>query len=315
MFSASLNIVLIQIDAQKYILISDSNIINQVRNWHKENENTNKWVTISYYLNSTKTQNIMKSYSEILTLRNLHVALNGPGSILEYPLVQKNQQNSVLYEQQEYPQTDELIRNILSGDSSQSTEWINNYFLYYINSASSTDLNHNLFEVLDNIYNKCIYPSKCIKDNFEDKSDLYKRILSVESITLLKTIVFEVIYKLINELTTVKEDRYQMMVKHICQYIEENYSHQLTIDSLAEKFYFSPNYLRALFKKHTGDTILKHLTAVRMKHAIDMLQDTSLKINDISQKIGYLNPSYFCAIFLKKYGVTPNQYRNKVTTK
>ncbi|WP_169082357.1 AraC family transcriptional regulator [Paenibacillus sp. PL91] len=36
---------------------------------------------------------------------------------------------------------------------------------------------------------------------------------------------------------------------------------------------------------------------------------TPLRIKEISENIGFLNSTYFITVFKKKYGVSPNQYR------
>ena len=40
------------------------------------------------------------------------------------------------------------------------------------------------------------------------------------------------------------------------------------------------------------------------------LKNTNKKINVICQQVGYPDPKYFCTLFKKETGVTPNQYRS-----
>lgn len=40
-----------------------------------------------------------------------------------------------------------------------------------------------------------------------------------------------------------------------------------------------------------------------------MLSETNFQISEIAKKAGYSDAKYFCTIFKKKMGITPNQYR------
>ncbi len=73
--------------------------------------------------------------------------------------------------------------------------------------------------------------------------------------------------------------------------------------------YLSPSYLSSLFKRSTGRTIMQYITLFRMRRACHLLSKTNMKIVQICREAGYTNPSYFCFLFKKYFGITPNQYR------
>lgn len=95
-------------------------------------------------------------------------------------------------------------------------------------------------------------------------------------------------------------------------YLEKNYMHVCSVEEMAEGIRLSPNYLRSLFKAGTGQTILEYMTDFRLQKACVFLRDKSLKVKDVSLMVGYENVSYFSQIFVKRYGVTPNEYRKMV---
>ena len=49
-----------------------------------------------------------------------------------------------------------------------------------------------------------------------------------------------------------------------------------------------------------------------MQKAVEMLKDHSLKIYDVSKKVGYESTSYFCQVFKQFYGTTPKDYMESV---
>ena len=57
------------------------------------------------------------------------------------------------------------------------------------------------------------------------------------------------------------------------------------------------------------------LIHICMERSVVLLKGTNMRVNDISKKVGYENPSHYCAVFRKQMGVTPNQFRSKLTGK
>lgn len=93
------------------------------------------------------------------------------------------------------------------------------------------------------------------------------------------------------------------------QYIQEHYGQALSLDILAERVYLTPHYLSSIFIQEKGIGISKYIKTLRMEKARELLRDTNMKINEISEKVGYSSLSYFCRSFRNEYGVTPEQYR------
>ena len=109
-----------------------------------------------------------------------------------------------------------------------------------------------------------------------------------------------------------QEDPNYYVVAWVKDYIDKNYSGVCSVEEMAEGLRLSPNYLRSLFKAGTGQTILEYLTDFRLQKACEHLKDKTQKVKDISLQVGYENVSYFSQVFVKRYGVTPNEYRKMV---
>lgn len=94
-------------------------------------------------------------------------------------------------------------------------------------------------------------------------------------------------------------------------YINKHYNEKLNLAYVANLvdlnyFYFSRN-----FKKEVGVTFLEYVTEKRMKEAIKLLDDPSLKIYEISDMLGYDDCKYFFKIFKTRFGVSPSVFREK----
>lgn len=101
------------------------------------------------------------------------------------------------------------------------------------------------------------------------------------------------------------------VVQKVKQIIQNRYNEDISLDLLADEVGFAPAYLSYIFKKETGENIIKYLTDYRMEQAKVFLDEGVLKIVQIAKQCGYENQSYFNRLFKNAYGITPKQYREK----
>lgn len=102
------------------------------------------------------------------------------------------------------------------------------------------------------------------------------------------------------------------IVEQICTHIKENFMEDISLESCADEVNTNPYTLSKAFKKVIGVNFIDYLTGLRMDKAKELLLQTNMKINDIAEDVGYRH-SYFNRIFKKQIGVTPSQYRKKLT--
>ncbi len=96
-------------------------------------------------------------------------------------------------------------------------------------------------------------------------------------------------------------------------YIESVYADpNLSADAVCEHLHLSPSYLRALFKRQTGSTIIGYITKARMERARTLLEDGTLKNSQVAEKVGYVDPHYFSYCFKQYFGASPNEMREKL---
>ena len=100
------------------------------------------------------------------------------------------------------------------------------------------------------------------------------------------------------------------VVRKVMEYVGKNYAKPMTVEEMAEEIHLSSNYIRTIFKEGTGQTILEYITDFRFAKACELLREPSYKVKEVSMMVGYENVSYFCSVFTKRYGMTPNEFRN-----
>lgn len=147
--------------------------------------------------------------------------------------------------------------------------------------------------------------------NFDQKLVEYiEQIYSTKSLEELKRIVITIIHNMIQTSSTESsENRIVQMSKEI---IYKNYGDSnLGVATIAGKLDVSVAYLSSLFKMETGQNLVKFITKYRIEKSKELLKHTNMKVNDVANHVGYINPSYFISIFRNHEGVSPTQYRGK----
>ena len=100
------------------------------------------------------------------------------------------------------------------------------------------------------------------------------------------------------------------MIEQAKKYIVEHIMDDISLEDVAEKFYFSQYYFSRLFKAKTGENLIDYIIRVKMDKAAHLLKNHKYKIYEISDMVGYKNHQYFTKVFKRYSGYTPNAYRS-----
>jgi AraC-like DNA-binding protein/mannose-6-phosphate isomerase-like protein (cupin superfamily) len=95
-------------------------------------------------------------------------------------------------------------------------------------------------------------------------------------------------------------------------YIENNFSKNITIAKLCEITELPETTFRRTFKKITGSLPIDYLVHIRIEKAAEMMREKpGLHVVDVCISSGFENTGYFSRKFKKIIGVTPIQYLKK----
>ena len=108
------------------------------------------------------------------------------------------------------------------------------------------------------------------------------------------------------------EKEYSQAVRRAISYMEEHYDSSLALPDVASHVGLSAEYLSRIFREDTGMKFIVYLNNLRLKHAIELLENTNLKVYEVAEKVGYSNLSYFSTVFKKNFGQNPFDYKNKM---
>lgn len=114
--------------------------------------------------------------------------------------------------------------------------------------------------------------------------------------------------KSFNDLFFGKKSAGALAAKTIYEYLEDHAAENLTLTKIAEDTFFSPSYIKKVFKKYADKTVFEALTEIRIKKAKQMLSDGK-SVKETAESLSFCNSAYFAARFKKVTGVTPSEFR------
>lgn len=97
-------------------------------------------------------------------------------------------------------------------------------------------------------------------------------------------------------------------IQACCDYIMINLEKNLSIQDIAGRVGYTPNYLGRKFKKEIGYTIGDYIHIKKMEYAKALLRDKRMSIQDVSERLGYCSGSYFSEMFRHYVKLSPTEY-------
>lgn len=163
---------------------------------------------------------------------------------------------------------------------------------------------HIIFNCRNDHSDLLFYMNAMLKEMEERNKDfelVCQNLLEVLIVKLIRrtNFAFDVI-------SSVKISRDCIRVK---QYIEANYTTDITLDSLAEISHLNKYYLVHAFTRHFGCSPIHYLCNVRIQASKELLTCTDYNISEVAQSTGFSSQSYFAQCFQKHCHMSASAYR------
>ncbi len=110
---------------------------------------------------------------------------------------------------------------------------------------------------------------------------------------------------------SVMADDIAAKIEKVKHFVERNCHKKVCLEDAAQAVSLSPKYLSRIFKSVTGIGFNRYKLKIKIGESKRLLKNTSLNINQVSDKIGYRNTESFIRIFEKFTRLTPTGYRRK----
>ena len=98
----------------------------------------------------------------------------------------------------------------------------------------------------------------------------------------------------------------QKIIAEILADIEAHLSEPFDITQVAQKYSFSPNYLRKLFKDFTGVPPIQYVNRLRIIYACECMEQLGMDSKNAAESVGIYDMNYFSRLFKQIMGYTPS---------
>ena len=122
----------------------------------------------------------------------------------------------------------------------------------------------------------------------------FAQIHSMNTISQMSEAIGEFLSTLLADNASHSSIKNSEILEKVKAYIADNPEKDLSIETLADRFFLSTSYLRKLFKTLYNTSIKRYVLDVRMQKARQLLENPKLKIVDIAQATGYLTTQSLC---------------------
>ncbi len=118
--------------------------------------------------------------------------------------------------------------------------------------------------------------------------------------------------ELCQSISNIKHASINETAEIIRRYIDENYCDpNLCIKQLSDQFSMHRTLISKIFKKHLDVTFSDYLLDLRIKKAMELLENIDMNISEVGETVGYINYITFKRAFERYNGVSPREFRIK----
>ena len=219
----------------------------------------------------------------------------------------------------------------------------NNFKLYYPSNLEQKVINYiklgdknGAKEIFDDLFENntksdivSLYTAKCLMFNMlgtlfkamgeiqaddEEIANIYaiQKLFSSDTIYEFKSDFDEILSGLCSyviQRTAIKKFN---VYDNVVVYIHDNYQdYNLNMTNLAKMYGFEPKYFSKVFKKQTGEKVTDYINKYRIEKAKEIINnDTDMKLESVSQMVGFSSFRTFIRNFNRYEGITPGDFKS-----
>ncbi len=258
--------------------------------------------------NTDGIRSFSDQYAYILKLAQYRLVFDREAIILP-SMVQMNENAEFQFPTEMEKRLSEAIR---ANDESQFKETVNR-LLEMISKLSYDNIVHSLVHLVS-VINQTVNDMNANRVNpiRVGLNSIYQEILEKETLADVLDMLTDLFHAISQETREGHDSRNQSIIDAIKEIIEDDYTEiNMSLQSVASMMHMSPTYLGRMFKKSESISVAEYINEVRLRRAVELLENKSNSVNEIWEKVGFANRSYFFKLFKSKYGTTPREYRLK----
>lgn len=97
------------------------------------------------------------------------------------------------------------------------------------------------------------------------------------------------------------------------RFIDSSYAQSISIQDMADIFNVSYSHLYRIFSRQIGKSPQEYLMTVRLNASKAWLENSELSMREIARGTGFSDEHHFNRMFVRHVGISPGEYRKKMT--
>jgi YesN/AraC family two-component response regulator len=185
---------------------------------------------------------------------------------------------------------------------------------HFLDSILEKDLNHTQYQIsIVRLLNDLIELMQTLGIDIiemDNKKSLFDHLYELKTFDEVKHwFKSGIIHPLLTKIEERTESQYKNLSDKIIHIIQQDFDQDITLESIATRLHYNPNYLSSIFRKEMQISFSEYLALYRLNMAKQWLVETDMSVKEISEKLKYNNSQNFIRSFRKNEGTTPGKYR------
>ena len=107
----------------------------------------------------------------------------------------------------------------------------------------------------------------------------------------------------------------KLYVDNAIRFIQNNYTGDCSVSSVAQNLNIDRTYIYKLFRKYVGMSPTDYIEKLRISRACELLRTSGIPLARISEMVGYRNQYHFSRVFKNRMGMAPRIYSQEHSEK
>jgi len=133
------------------------------------------------------------------------------------------------------------------------------------------------------------------------------------SALVIEGLVLEILAQLVRQNVNAPPGCRPRWVRQAQELLHDRFTESMTLDDIAKQVGIHPVHLAATFKRYFGETVGQYIRRLRVEFAARRISEADLPLSQIALLAGFSDQSHFSRTFKVQTGMTPVQYRERLT--
>lgn len=207
---------------------------------------------------------------------------------------------------------DQLLRAISDGDKTTAAALLNRLLGYiYFFTDQPDSVQTRVTELLVLICRAAIRGGASCKVIFAVSHQYMQQLRAIRTQEEMTNYLAKILNRLTDLVFDLVDSKHKNMIRNAVSYMTLNCAKDISLRETADQVGYSCSHFSKIFKEETGFGFRAYLNRIRIDKAKGMLLSEDTAMIRVCEACGFTDQSYFCKVFKKMVGVTPDRFRKQ----